>query len=213
METVPCILCGTEDAEVVFRQADSAPGQTREFTVVGCVRCGLLYLNPRPKPESLTRYYPAQYFSAVTISKAAVARRENRPIKRWLREDFYGYPAMSASDIWRSIRRWLLWPEWARRLLQGRDILPWVGEGRVLDVGCGPGSTLIRLEAQGWDVYGIDTSPMAVDFARRFFEDRIRLGSLEATGFPDSFFDVILFNHSLEHVRNPVQTLRRPDAC
>ena len=39
--------------------------------------------------------------------------------------------------------------------------------GRVLDVGCGAGRALLHLQERGFEVTGIDTSPLAVDVCRR----------------------------------------------
>jgi SAM-dependent methyltransferase len=39
--------------------------------------------------------------------------------------------------------------------------------GRVLDVGCGAGRALLYLQERGFDVTGIDNSPLAVDVCRR----------------------------------------------
>ena len=38
--------------------------------------------------------------------------------------------------------------------------------GTSLDVGCGSGKILVDLREQGWQVYGVDFSPVAVDYAR-----------------------------------------------
>ncbi|MDP6041123.1 MAG: class I SAM-dependent methyltransferase, partial [Candidatus Latescibacteria bacterium] len=39
-------------------------------------------------------------------------------------------------------------------------------EGRVLDIGCGPGRHAIYLQDQGFDVLGIDASPLAIKVAK-----------------------------------------------
>jgi 2-polyprenyl-3-methyl-5-hydroxy-6-metoxy-1,4-benzoquinol methylase len=41
-----------------------------------------------------------------------------------------------------------------------------VGPSTVLDVGCGTGEHTIYLSALGYDVYGLDSSPRAVEQAR-----------------------------------------------
>ncbi|MDE2888412.1 MAG: methyltransferase domain-containing protein [Gemmatimonadota bacterium] len=38
--------------------------------------------------------------------------------------------------------------------------------GRVLDIGCGPGRHAIHLQQEGFDVLGIDASPLAIQVAR-----------------------------------------------
>jgi SAM-dependent methyltransferase len=44
--------------------------------------------------------------------------------------------------------------------------------GRALDVACGEGRNAIWLAEQGWDVTGVDFSPVAIDKARRLAETR-----------------------------------------
>jgi SAM-dependent methyltransferase len=44
--------------------------------------------------------------------------------------------------------------------------------GRALDVACGEGRNAIWLAEQGWDVTGVDFSPVAIDKARRLAEAR-----------------------------------------
>ena len=124
-------------------------------------------------------------------------------------EDFYGYPASSAAGSWRRLRKVVLWPEKTRRLFRGRDTLPWVGRGRLLDLGCSAGGNLAKFQDHGWDVYGIEFSEVAVAQARERFGDRIHHGTLETAPFKDGFFDVVYLSHTLEHLFNPVATLVR----
>src|SRR5262249_45459063 len=110
-----------------------------------------------------------------------------------------GYPTTATSSRWRRFRKVLLWPAKVHRVLRGREILPWVGQGCLLDVGCGPGGNLVMLKDQGWDVYGLDSSETAVKRGRQEVGDRVALGELGRVAYKDRFFDVVLFSHSLEH--------------
>jgi SAM-dependent methyltransferase len=63
-DETPCLLCGEDDAEPVLEAADHAPtdaGPGLVFAVVRCRRCGLKYTNPRPDPDSIAGFYPADY--------------------------------------------------------------------------------------------------------------------------------------------------------
>jgi SAM-dependent methyltransferase len=214
LERVACDLCGEKRSEEVLRQRDLLYAVSpEEFSVVRCLACGLLYLDPRPTPAEIGRYYPEQYF----VQPPPKARREierlakrfSQTIKRWIREDFYGYPAPTPSGWLRMLRRVCLWPENARRKFRGREIFPWVGEGRLLDVGCGPGVNLQTLQEQGWDVHGIEMSETAAALARQRVGDRIHHGTLETAPYAAESFDVIFMSHSLEHMFSPVATLER----
>ncbi|MEW6247787.1 MAG: class I SAM-dependent methyltransferase [Nitrospirota bacterium] len=214
MQTVACELCGSHRASEVTRLRDMTHHVTEdEFTIVRCEECGLLYTHPRPSPEEIGRYYPPQYFSSAPAkSRTGVERllkRLSENTKRWIREDFYGYPGSAPNGPLRFLRKALLWPEKTRRVLSGRDVLPWVGEGCLLDVGCGPGVNLATLQSQGWDVYGIEFSDTAAAQARARVGDRIHTGTLETAPFAESSFDVVLFSHSLEHMCSPCDALAR----
>jgi len=65
METVPCNLCGADDASPVFEGRDLAYGADGTFRLVKCGRCGLVYVNPRPTLEELPAYYPQDYQALV----------------------------------------------------------------------------------------------------------------------------------------------------
>jgi SAM-dependent methyltransferase len=81
-----------------------------------------------------------------------------------------------------------------------------VPPGRALDVGCGTGQLGEWLEARGWDVTGVEPSQHAAGAARA------RGLTVHAEPFADvvlepASFDAILFNHSLEHLPDPLATL------
>lgn len=63
-EEVPCNLCGSNDAKLLFRLRDYRLRVDEvDWNVVQCLRCGLGYVNPRPTPGEIARYYPPSYFS------------------------------------------------------------------------------------------------------------------------------------------------------
>ncbi len=202
MEQVGCALCGSKEATVVCRQRDLLHRVTdEEFTIVRCDGCAFLFLNPRPTEDEIGRFYPTGYFSTPSPPRP-VSR-----IKRWIMEDFYGYPASGRAPVFHRLRRWLLWPEAVRRAATGRTILPWIGRGRLLDVGCGHGVSAAMLLRQGWDVQGLDFSEAAVGQARTLLGDRVCVGDLQTVRYPDRAFDVVLMSHSLEHMYHLHQML------
>jgi methionine biosynthesis protein MetW len=81
--------------------------------------------------------------------------------------------------------------------------------GRVLDCGCGAGDNARALSSSGWDVVGITISSREKEEASRFCSS-VYLHNLEL-GLPadvNGNFDLVVFSHVLEHIRNPSKILQ-----
>jgi SAM-dependent methyltransferase len=71
---------------------------------------------------------------------------------------------------------------------------------RVLDAGCGSGRNLVYLLREGFEVFGADADPRAVNATRRLAAsiaptlpaDNFRQEPVEAMSFPDAFADVVI---------------------
>lgn len=76
----------------------------------------------------------------------------------------------------------------------------------MLEVGCGDGKTLRKLQSLGWEVEGVDFDPSAVMNARRKGLT-VHVGDVaEIKG--DGSFDAIISSHVIEHVPDPVAMLK-----
>jgi 2-polyprenyl-3-methyl-5-hydroxy-6-metoxy-1,4-benzoquinol methylase len=107
-------------------------------------------------------------------------------------------------------------PERSTHWLQ--HLLSWkLPPGRVLEVGCGHGGFVALLGWAGFDAVGTEMSRWVVDFARRTFAVEALAGPIESQPFPPASFDVIVLNDVIEHLADPVGTMRhcarllRPD--
>ncbi|MGH9174002.1 MAG: class I SAM-dependent methyltransferase, partial [Vicinamibacterales bacterium] len=79
---------------------------------------------------------------------------------------------------------------------------------QVLDVGCATGDLLLAIRRAGNPhVTGVEPAEHAAEAARGRGLD-VRTGSLEEAAFPDQAFDTVILSHTLEHVRDPIATLR-----
>lgn len=75
---------------------------------------------------------------------------------------------------------------------------------RLLDVGCGYGDFLYKMQKRGWSVYGIEPFLDAVKVCRkRIGQERILEGELPIVKFTSKNFDVVTLWHVLEHLPNP----------
>ena len=92
------------------------------------------------------------------------------------------------------------------QLLKGR-IAP---GARVLDAGCGGGRNLVYLLREGYELFGVDGDPHAVDATRRLAQmlapslpsTNFRVEPIEAMSFPDAFADVVLSSAVLHFARD-----------
>lgn len=89
------------------------------------------------------------------------------------------------------------WDSYARHLPEAK-----FGNMKLLDVGCGNGSFLMRAKSQGWDVSGIDFDEAAVDQARNAGLNVIQ-GEIKPDMFPEKHFDYITCSQVIEHVAEP----------
>jgi SAM-dependent methyltransferase len=92
------------------------------------------------------------------------------------------------------------------QLLRGR-----IATGmRVLDAGCGFGRNLVYFLREGYDIFGVDTDPHAVEYTRRLAAsiapaisaDNFRVETVEEMTFPDAFSDVVLSSAVLHFARS-----------
>src|SRR2546423_3157691 len=83
--------------------------------------------------------------------------------------------------------------------------------GSLLDVGCGRGDLAASWVQTGWRVVGVEPSEQAAAVARMRGVETL-VGTLDTVELPRSAFDAAVFRHSLEHVPDPGQDLRRVHA-
>jgi SAM-dependent methyltransferase len=163
----------------VLRGRDRLLGTPKTFDVHECARCGAGLTLPYVPAADLGRFYSGSY-----QPYEAVAGRIQRAISsvvQWLQG-------------WRALRR--------APLAALRRAAP----GRAVDVGCGRGDLGALLIRHGWQVTGVEPSEGAAATARSRGIDA-RTGTLADAGLESEGYDAAVFQHSLEHVPEPVEDL------
>lgn len=89
---------------------------------------------------------------------------------------------------------------------------PWerlsdLGDKRLLDVGCGSGTYLMRQKHRGWTVLGVEPAAAAARAARKHGLEVIQ-GVIPGVTLPEHPFEVITMLGVLDHVPEPLATLR-----
>lgn len=189
----PCPTCCLCDArgvllyEGVEDRLFGAPGLWN-FRRCPNPECGLVWLDPMPIEEDISKAY-AKYYTH------AEAPTQRTGLTKALRK--------CASAVFSLVN-----PVHGERESLSLMGLNKLKPGKLLDVGCGNGVRLARLRSLGWDVYGQDVDPVAVAFARETLGIEAQLGRLEDMPFGEKSFDCITLNHVIEHAHDPVALLK-----
>jgi 2-polyprenyl-3-methyl-5-hydroxy-6-metoxy-1,4-benzoquinol methylase len=207
-----CALCGGEGEVIYPRQRDRLFGAGGAWDFKKCSKdtCGLIWLDPMPLEEDIGKAYANYYThnSQAGPDRAGRLKKIYRRMQQGYLAAKYGYRAGDGSLATRLLGRLFYLFPLRRRGLDG-DIrfLPSTPQGRVLDVGCGSGGWLEFMRELGWNTEGIDFDEGAVNFARQRGLE-VRQGHLTQQQYPPGIFDAVVLCHVIEHVPDPVETLR-----
>lgn len=170
LEYAPCELCGATENKFLM--------EIEDWHIVRCTQCGLAYVNPRPRPESILKMY-----------------QENAQAHAsWTTEYVDFYRQRFQRDV-------QLFIEYLKKIQHYKT------PGRFLDVGCGTGASLYVARQAGWEAYGVELGSWAQEWAR-VYDLNITTGTLEKASFPDRYFDVVFSKSFLEHVVHPKAVLK-----
>ncbi len=192
MNCGPCRICANGTDNRMFLCKEKMFGWGGEFTYFQCANCGCLQI--AEVPADLGKFYPNNYFSFRTPtvpnqgckSRLAVIRDLSTITNRGFVGKLLGrfYP-----------------PHDDRIVPLGR--VPLRRDSKVLDVGCGNGALLLVLHRAGLRrLQGIDPFlPSDMEPAPGLHLRKLTLNDVEEN------YDVIVFNHVFEHVRDGLETL------
>jgi len=109
-------------------------------------------------------------------------------------------------------RQYSRFPQAMLRLLYGWRARSWIqplsASGRALEIGCGNGWMLRELRRRGWSVVGNERTVQSALFASTVNGLPVFVGQLEALK-PLPQFELIILFQVLEHLTDPLRTLRQ----
>lgn len=144
--------------------------------------------------------------SNVMCKKCGLMYMNPRPNSRfWL--DYYKNEKTSSANTFHSIqnddRHSLLSEELEKFLLKQ---LKHKKNGKFLDVGCGQGDLLLKLNLSGWELWGLEQSKYAAKIAS---DKGLKIINKRIEQVKEEKYDVISSISSLEHVMNPIQVIKK----
>jgi 2-polyprenyl-3-methyl-5-hydroxy-6-metoxy-1,4-benzoquinol methylase len=183
LESVPCNLCGSWDAQELHPAAErrNGHGSTTDLyactstaygmcgPIVKCRRCGLVYQSPVPSADEIIDAYDGvvdQRYEEERSGRIETFTRDLMAVERHERG------------------------------------------GRLLDVGCHLGLFLDVARERGWETTGVEPSRWSVERARERGQD-VRHGTLDTIHFAEESFDVVTMWDVAEHLTDPLAELKR----
>lgn len=154
---------------------------------VQCSRCGLGRVDPFPSAGETDQWYADHY-----------------------RRSYKGAAEPSLRHVLRAARNALMRWEW---LNQQQLVLPWKDtyrQTRSLDIGASSGEFVALMHKVGIDAYGIEPNNAYAAYAKANLHLKVLKGSLEhrLQDFEPESFQLITMFHVLEHLVEPIQSLR-----
>jgi SAM-dependent methyltransferase len=204
-ELVNCPGCGGGEWTDARTVHDWAMDPSRQLHIVRCKACGLHFTNPRPDAEHLAAYYTSEYpcYKRQRGENERSTKLSTR-VRAWVLASAYGSPEKRPRG-WRAgvaLAVTLFKP--ARQFGFG---IPYRGQGRLLDFGCGNGTFLRRMASVGWHATGLDIGADAVAAVRASGIPAFQ-GTLPHPDLHLGSFDAITMRQSFEHVTEPRPVLK-----
>jgi SAM-dependent methyltransferase len=178
-----CPICAAPLRPTRIRAYDRLVTGEGPFSVAECGACQYGVTVPQLSEAELAPYYADSYY-----------------------EDFYEHTGGSGANPLHRLRELLRRRGAERRQRRPPLALDSIPPGRALEVGCGAGELLAHFKTLGWETYGIDPSAAATA-AAACRGAKVHTGTLADQPWAGTF-DLIIFQHSLEHIPNPVGAVR-----
>jgi 2-polyprenyl-3-methyl-5-hydroxy-6-metoxy-1,4-benzoquinol methylase len=206
MKTISIVKCPTDGSIGRIKYSnvrDAYFGTPGNWSFRQNNKTGHLWLDPRPDDSSLTEIYKEYYTHSILNVDSSLGLWRQAISFALMRT--LGYPQVIKTNVLGKLISYFPSVSDAAELEMMR--IPFSETGRVLDVGCGGGSFLFRMQNAGWDVVGIEPDVNAA--ARLGGKSSIPIFSsldelVNANGLK---FDLIVLSHVVEHLSDPISML------
>lgn len=194
-----CEICKGKEFKFLFYGKDKLFNIPGTFPTYKCKNCGLIFIYPQPSEEELNKYYPKEkYYSLDKINTKEDSKRVR--LRLFLYDVYFNQQKRGMKNL---LMQMVFSP--LKFTLSGTKIEK---NKKLLDIGCGSGQFLYEMKEKGMeDVYGVEPGEFNV---KEFKEKRLNIlnSDLVRAKYQDNFFDTITMNHVLEHVGNPLKTIK-----
>lgn len=183
-----CEVCENKDFKFLFRGSDKLLGIPGRFNLMKCHNCGVEFLNPQPNYFELEKYYNSnRYYSFKKIDKDSFKTKLKIALYKLYFTKNHKY-----------LQKLLFFP--IKFMIRSTVIKSNI---KILDIGCGAGQFLFEMKSCGLRTFGIEVG----DFDKSV-NLNIKNTNLIDAQYPKNYFDLIVMNHTLEHIPNPHQILK-----
>jgi SAM-dependent methyltransferase len=128
-------------------------------------------------------------------------RPDGKEIPRFYAQDYYGENPKKFRSWLEAGRLFFAW----NRMRRVRKLFR--GPGKALDIGCGQGTFLQLLKKEGWECHGTELTADSASRASRLGIS-VSVGEIDEHEFASHSFDLITLWHVLEHLPEPLKTLK-----
>jgi 2-polyprenyl-3-methyl-5-hydroxy-6-metoxy-1,4-benzoquinol methylase len=207
-----CPLCGFSGKILHEKISDKLFGSPGIWNFRSCsnTSCCSIWLDPVPDPRDISKIYERYYTHSSPpgqLKKNSWLSELKKKIKKYYLFNQYNYYQGLVNKRLKFIG-YLAYISPKLRASTDFNVmyLPAVKGGNLLEVGCGNGWMLESFQKLGWNAFGVDFDPLAVNAARSRGLD-VRQGTLEEQKFDENSFDAITVCHLIEHLYDPRKLL------
>jgi len=190
-----CRICGNAADNTEYSVKEMMFGLPESFKYLKCGSCGCLQIEKIP--SDMQKYYPGNYYSYFSLEERPPYKDIFTKFSK-AKKDYYAITGLGLTGRLLSLFK-------KRREFLMLSNLGLDTRSRILDVGCGNGGKLYSLANAGFkNLLGIDP------FIKEGISYKIGFEVRKQAIFEiDGIWDLIMFNHSFEHIEESLNVLKK----